>query len=124
MKNAHVGRSRQILSQGMPHEERVQASPDYFQEALRILDNDITLEPQREHLTALWGLVIGLSRRLTPARVGCQDCRYAAMRTDRHGQKHGVKNGKKQISGKIASTAGLDGDGPDGAVLTRPLLGR
>ena len=81
MRTAHVGGSRQILSQGMPHETRVQASPDHFQEALRILDNDITIEPQREHLAALWGLVIGLAnRRLTQARAECQDCRYAAMR--------------------------------------------
>lgn len=64
----------------MPHQKRVQASPDYFGEALRILDNDITLAPQREHLTALWGLVIGLSRRLTQARVEYQDYQCATMR--------------------------------------------
>ncbi|GEM_PF-2142826 len=83
MKNAHVGRSRRIASQRLPHEEKVHASSDYFSEALRILDNDITLEPQREHLTALWGLVVGLTRRLTQATVECQDYRAAAKRTNR-----------------------------------------
>ncbi len=59
----------------MPHEKRVQAAPDYFGEALRILDNDITLEPQREHLAALWGLFMGLTRRLTlNARTGGSQC--------------------------------------------------
>lgn len=74
MKHAHVGRSRQIMSQHMSHEKRVHASPDYFTEALRILDNDITLKPQREHLAALWGVVIGLSHRLTQARTGGSQC--------------------------------------------------
>jgi len=83
VKNAHVGRSRRIASQRLPHEEKVHASSDYFSEALRILDNDITLEPQREHLTALWGLVVGLTRRLTQATVECQDYRAAAKRTNR-----------------------------------------
>lgn len=75
MKNAHVGRSRQIMRQHMSHEKRVQTPPDYFGEALRILDNDITLKPQREHLASLWGLVIGLTHRLTlNARTGGSQC--------------------------------------------------
>lgn len=75
MKNAHVGRSRRTMSQRIPHEKMVHPSPDYFSEALRILDNDITLKPQREHLAALWGLVIGLTRRLTlNARTGRSQC--------------------------------------------------
>lgn len=75
VKTAPVGRSRQIMSQHMSHEKRVQAAPDYFGEALRILDNDITLEPQREHLAALWGLFMGLTRRLTlNARTGGSQC--------------------------------------------------
>ena len=70
MKNAPVERSPRTMSQGMPHETRVHASPDYFTEALRIIGNDITLEPQREHLAALWGLVIGLMRRLAQTHAG------------------------------------------------------
>lgn len=104
MKNAHIAKLRHITSQHVFHEKKVHASPDYFNEALRILDNDITLEPQREHLVALWGLVVGLSRRLTQAIVECQDHRSTAIRNNRYGRKHGVKNGGKQISGKIAST--------------------
>lgn len=82
MKNAHIGRSRRTTSQRLPYEQSVRTSPDYFQEALRILDNDVTLLPQREHLTALWGLVVGLTRsRLTQARVECQGCRNGTIPT-------------------------------------------
>lgn len=79
MKNAHVGTSRHSISQYMPHEKGIQVTPDYFNEALRILDNDMRIIPQREHLAALWGLVIGLSHRLTQAS--------AATRKNRHGRK-------------------------------------
>lgn len=69
MKSAHVGTSRHTMTESMLHEKMIHTSPDYFNEALRILDNDTQIIPQREHLTALWGLVIGLSRRLTEASV-------------------------------------------------------
>lgn len=65
MKNAHVERSHRPMSQHMPHEKTVHPSRDYFDEALRILDNDIALKPQREHLAALWEMLIGLTRRLS-----------------------------------------------------------
>lgn len=68
MKTAHSD-TRHAMSQFMLHEQVVHPSPDYFNEALRILDNDTRIIPQREHLTALWGLVVGLSSRLTDTRV-------------------------------------------------------
>lgn len=73
----------------MSHTTRVHSSRDYFGEALRILDNDITLEPQREHLAALWGLVIGLTRRLTQALVECQEHRDSTTR-QHHGDAGGL----------------------------------
>ncbi|MBZ0169957.1 MAG: hypothetical protein K8F29_11010 [Kofleriaceae bacterium] len=63
------------------YNKKAHPSPDYFGEALRILDNDMTLEPQREHLAALWGLVVGLTRKLTQAVVECQDDRSATVST-------------------------------------------
>lgn len=76
MKHTHVERSRHMMSQHMAHEKKVHLEPDYFGEALRILDNDITLEPQREHLAALWGLVVGMSRRLTQASTATRKNRH------------------------------------------------
>jgi len=67
------------MTEYMPHEQMIHTSPDYFSEALRILDNDMRIIPQREHLTALWGLVVGLSRRLTEARVQCPHHRSAVQ---------------------------------------------
>jgi hypothetical protein len=70
------------MSQRISHGKTVHAR-DYFGEALRLLDNDIAIEPQREHLTALWGLVVGLSHRLTQASVERQNYRSAPIRTNR-----------------------------------------
>lgn len=83
MKNAHVGISPHPMGQCRLHEPMPHTSPDYFNEALRILDNDPTIEPKREHLTALWGLVVGLSRRLTQTLAERRHYRTAAIRTNR-----------------------------------------
>lgn len=82
MNNTHVGRSHRTTNQHIPHTNRVHSSRDYFGEALRILDNDMTIEPQREHLAALWELAIGLTRKLTQALVECRNYRSAAGRND------------------------------------------
>jgi hypothetical protein len=83
VNNTHVGSSHRTTNQHIPRTNRVHSPRDYFGEALRILDNDMTLEPQREHLAALWGLAIGLTRRLTQALVESQDYRSAARRNNR-----------------------------------------
>lgn len=83
MNNTQAGKSHRPTNQHIPHTNRVHSPRDYFGEALRILDNDMTLKPQREHLAALWGLAIGLTRRLTQALVECQDYRSAARRNNR-----------------------------------------
>lgn len=88
MKNAHVGISHHSMSQYMPHEKGIHVSPDYFNEALRILDNDVTIIPQREHLKALWGLVVGLSRRLTKTRVERRNHRSVAISDNRRRHKN------------------------------------
>jgi hypothetical protein len=82
MNNTYVGRSHRTMNQHIRHTNRVHSLRDYFGEALRILDNDMTLEPQREHLAALWELAIGLTRRLTQALIECQDYRSAARSND------------------------------------------
>ncbi|HWR20521.1 MAG TPA: hypothetical protein VN444_01525, partial [Verrucomicrobiae bacterium] len=53
--NAHIERPARTTSRRISNSKRAHGSRDYFSEALRILDNDRTLEPQREHLAALWG---------------------------------------------------------------------
>lgn len=79
MSNAHIERPARTVSRRISNSKRTYRSRDYFGEALRILDNDRTLEPQREHLAALWGLAIGLTRRLTQAYVASQDDRAATV---------------------------------------------
>lgn len=83
MNITHVGRPRRVTSRRLSGEKQAYSSRDYFGEALRILDNDMTIAPQREHLAALWGLVVGLTRKLTQAVVECQDARCATMITHR-----------------------------------------
>lgn len=74
MKHTCIDTSRHITSQyNMSRSKKVRISPDYFGEALRILDHDMTVTPQREHVAVLWGLVVGLTRRLTQALVECQN---------------------------------------------------
>ena len=87
MRNMHVARSRHTIGQHIVNGKTTHPSRDYFGEALRILDNDITIEPRREHLTALWGLVIGLSRRFTEAYVEYHDYRELTARTNRRSLK-------------------------------------
>lgn len=79
--NTHVRRSRQPKGQRMINGKMARSSRDYFGEALRILDNDLTIEPQREHLATLWGVVVGLTRKLTQVVVECQDGRCAPTDT-------------------------------------------
>ncbi len=80
MNDAYVGRPRRATSRRRSAGKNIDGSRDYFGEALRILDNDMTLEPQREHLVTLWGLVTGLTRRLTQALVECQGHRDLTTR--------------------------------------------
>lgn len=87
MNNTRIGRSHRKTSQRISHKHGVHSSRDYFGEALRILDNDRTLEPQREHLAALWGLAIGLTHRLTQAYVASQDDRTAIASNNHCGLK-------------------------------------
>lgn len=89
MNNTQAGKSHRPTNQRIPHTNRVHSPRDYFGEALRILDNDMTLEPQREHLAALWGLAIGLTRRLTQAYVASQDDRTATASNNYGGLKRG-----------------------------------
>lgn len=70
----------------MINRKMARSSRDYFGEALCILDNDMTIEPQREHLATLWGLVVGLTRKLTQVVVECQDGRGATADT-RHSRE-------------------------------------
>jgi hypothetical protein len=82
------------MSQYMPHEQMIHTSPDYFNEALCILDNDVTIIPQREHLTALWGLVVGLSGRLTETRVERRKHRSGAISEPAQTQKREESQGR------------------------------
>ncbi|MBZ0169960.1 MAG: hypothetical protein K8F29_11025 [Kofleriaceae bacterium] len=84
--NTHVERSRRTRGQRMINGKMARPSRDYFGEALRILDNDMTIEPQREHLATLWGVVVGLTRKLTQVVVECEDGRCATTDT-RHSGK-------------------------------------
>lgn len=89
MNNTHVERPRRATSRRRSVGKNIDGSRDYFGEALRILDNDMTIEPQREHLATLWGLVTGLTRRLTQALVECQDHRDSTTR-QYHGDAGGI----------------------------------
>lgn len=79
MNITHVGRPRRVTSRRLSGEKQAYSSRDYFGEALRILDNDLTIVPQREHLAALWGLVVGLTRRLTQTLVEYRDYQSPAI---------------------------------------------
>ncbi|WP_337288729.1 hypothetical protein [Candidatus Methylomirabilis sp.] len=82
MGNVHTKAPNRAVNRRRSAKKQAYESRDYFGEALRILDHDMTLEPQREHLVTLWGLVTGLTRRLTQATVGCQDCRNTVIRAE------------------------------------------
>ncbi len=85
MGNVHTKKPYRAVNRRRSAEKQAYESRDYFGEALRILDHDMTLEPQREHLVTLWGLVTGLTRRLTQAAVECQDHRDLTTR-QHHGE--------------------------------------
>jgi hypothetical protein len=80
MEHVHTKIPNRAVNQRKSAGKQAYESRDYFGEALRILDNDMTLDPQREHLVTLWGLVTGLTRRLTQALVECQEHRESTTR--------------------------------------------
>jgi len=80
VNTVHVGRPHRTTSRRLADKKHTYSSRDYFREALRILDNDVTIAPQREHLATLWGVVVGLTRKLTQTVVECQGSRCSTTK--------------------------------------------